>query len=94
MPCRTCRRGIDVTALSLRRLWTIYKRNAIAQGTGAGKRDLSLSQVAFYSGARGVLKVLDHMIAEGDYEALHKAIQRQGRLIERIQARLPRTRRH
>ena len=25
---------IDVTILSLRRLWTIYKRTAIAQGTG------------------------------------------------------------
>ena len=49
-----------MTVLSLRRLWTIYKRTAIAQGTGANKRDLALAQVAFYSGARGVLKVLDH----------------------------------
>jgi hypothetical protein len=39
---------------------------SIAQGTGTGKRDLALSQVAFYAGARGVLKELDHMIAEGD----------------------------
>jgi hypothetical protein len=35
-----------VTALSPRRLWSIYKRTATAQGTGAGKRDLQLSQVA------------------------------------------------
>jgi hypothetical protein len=83
-----------VTAFSLRRLWTIYKRTAIAQGTGAGKRDLALSQVAFYAGARGVLKVLDHMIAEGDYEAVHNAIARHGRLIKQIQARRPRARRH
>jgi hypothetical protein len=86
--------GIDVTALSLRRLWIIYKRTAITQATGVGKRDLALSQVAFYSGARGVLRVLDHMIAEGDYEALHKAIARHGRLIKQIQARRPRARRH
>lgn len=55
-----------MTSLSLRRLWSIYKRTALAHGTG-GKRDLALLQVAFYSGARGVLKVLDHMIAGGDY---------------------------
>ena len=83
-----------MTALSLRRLWTIYKRTAIAQGIGAGKRDLQLSQVAFYAGARGVLKVLDHMIAEGGYEGLQKVIERQGRLLKRIQGRRPRAPRH
>jgi hypothetical protein len=36
-----------VTALSLRRLWSIYKRTALAQGTGASKRDVALSQGAF-----------------------------------------------
>ena len=76
------------------RQWSIYKRTVIAQGSGATKRGLSLSQLAFYSGARGVLKVLDHMIAEGDYEALHNAIVRHGRLINAIQARRPRARRH
>lgn len=68
-----------MVGLSLRRLWTIYKRTALAQGTGARKRDLSLSQLAFYTGARGVLRVLDHMIAEGDCEGLHKVIQRHRR---------------
>jgi hypothetical protein len=85
--------GTDVTVLSLRRLWNIYKRTALAHGTGS-KRDLMLSQVAFYSGARGVLKVLDHMVARGDYEGLHKAIARQGRQIKAIQARRPQARRH
>ena len=46
----------------------------------------------FYNGARGVLKVLDHMIAEGEYEGLHRAILREGRLIKAIQARNPVTR--
>jgi len=82
-----------MAALSLRRLWTLYKRAALAHSTGS-KRDLALSQVAFYSGARGVLKVLDHMIAESDYEGLHRAIARQGRQIRKIQARRPRARRH
>jgi hypothetical protein len=55
---------------------------------------LVLSQAAFYSRARGVLKVLDHMIAQGDYDGLHKAIERQGRQIKVTQARRPRARRH
>jgi hypothetical protein len=82
-----------MTALSLRRLWTIYKRTALACGTGS-KRDVVLSQAAFYSGARGVLKVLDHMIRQGEYEELHKIITRHGRQITTIQRRHPRARRH
>jgi hypothetical protein len=82
------------TALSLRRLWTIYKRTAIAQGTGSSKRDLALAQIGFYSGARGVLKVLDHMISEGGIDAARTAIERQGRRIQKMHARHPRARRH
>lgn len=55
-----------MTALSLRRLWT--------RCIGASKRDLALLQLAFYNYARGALKDLDLMIAEGDYEELHKTI--------------------
>jgi hypothetical protein len=36
------------------------------------KRDLVLSQVAFYSGARGVLKVLAYMIEYGDDDELRR----------------------
>jgi hypothetical protein len=81
------------TTLSLWRLWTIYKRTSIAQGTG-GKRDLAISHLAFYSGARGVLMVLAHLIERGDYEELHEIIKRPGRQIAKIQARRPRARRH
>ena len=35
-------------------------------GTGS-KRDLASAQLAFYSGARGVLKVLAHLIEQGNY---------------------------
>jgi hypothetical protein len=38
-----------------------------------------LAQHSFYSGARGVLKVLDHLLEWGDEDELSKTIQRQGR---------------
>jgi hypothetical protein len=55
---------------------------------------LAISHLAFYSGARGLLKVLAYLIERGDYEELHEIIRRQGRQIDRIQARRPRARRH
>ena len=81
-----------MATLSLRRLWTIYKRTALKQGLS--KRDLASTQLAFYSGARGVLKVLAHLIEHGDYEELHETIERHGRQLERIRSRRPRTRDH
>ena len=80
------------TTLSLRRLWTIYKRTAVPRDLS--KRDLARTQMAFYSGARGVLKVLAYLIEHGDYEELHETIRRQGRQIERIRSRRPRAKSH
>jgi len=79
--------------LSLRALWRIYKRTGIVTGT-AGKRDLAITQLAFYSGARGVLRVLAHLIEQGEYEDLHETIRRHGRLLDKIQRRRPGARRH
>jgi hypothetical protein len=76
--------------LSLRRLWTIYKRTAVTRGLS--KPDLAGTQLAFYSGARGVLKVLAYLIEHGDYEELHETIERHGRQIERMRSRRPRAR--
>jgi hypothetical protein len=76
------------TTLSLRRLWTIYKRTAVTRGLS--KRELVNTQLAFYSGARGVLKVLAYLIEHGDYEELHETIERHGRQIERMRLRRPR----
>ena len=56
------------TRPSLPSLWRIYKRPYVVTGTG-GKRDLAITQLAFYSGARGVLRVLAHLIEQGEYEA-------------------------
>lgn len=50
-----------MATLSLRHLWTIYKRTAITRGLS--KRDLASTQLAFYGGARGVLKVLTYFEA-------------------------------
>ena len=80
------------STLALRRLWTIYKRTAVTRGLS--KRDLVRIQLAFYSGARGVLKVLAYLIDHGDYEELHETIKRHGRQIERIRSRRPRTQSH
>jgi hypothetical protein len=76
------------TKLSLRSLWKIYKRTCVVTGTG-NKRDLAITQLAFYSGARGVLKVLAHLIERGEYEELHETVRRHGRLLETIQGRRP-----
>lgn len=80
------------TKLSLRQLWTIYKRTSVAQGLVNSKRDLALSNVAFYSGARGVLRVLDYMIEHGDTEGAVRTIQRFGRQIRVIQGQRTRQR--
>ena len=61
------------TTLSLRRLWAIYKRTAVTRSLS--KRELASTQLAFYSGARGVLKVLAYLIEHGDYEGLHDTIK-------------------
>ena len=77
--------------LSLRQLWMIYKRTAIAHGASAPA--LAIAQGAFYDGARGVLKVLSYMAEHGDYEELHQTIARHGQQIRKIEARRPRERR-
>jgi hypothetical protein len=81
-----------MTKLSLRALWTLYKRTAVAQGIGSSHRDLALAQVAFYSGARGVLRVLDYMLEHGETEAALQTIRRFGRQIKVIQGKRPRSR--
>ena len=63
-------------------------------GTGGSKRDLVVAQVAFYSGARAVLKVLDHMSSKGDFAEVQRTIERHGRQINRLQGRRPRAQQH
>ena len=78
---------------SLRRMWTMYKR-LLAEDDDISPRDLVLAQEAFYSGARGVLKMLDFLIEHGELEELQRVIRRHGRTIRRLQGVPPRKRRH
>ena len=80
------------TKLSLRALWKIYKRTSVARGFAISKRELALSHAAFYSGARGVLSVLDYMIERGETEAAVRTIRRFGRQIKVIQGQRTRQR--
>ena len=82
-----------MATLSLRRLWTIYKK-ILAEDGGMDRRDLILAQHSFYGGARGVLKVLDFMLERGKDEEVVKVIRQQARLIKAIQGLCPRARRH
>jgi hypothetical protein len=81
-----------MATLSLRRLWVIYKRTAMKEGLSA--RERISTQLAFYSGARGVLRVLAYVMERGEYDELHATIRRQARQIERIRGRRPGARRH
>jgi hypothetical protein len=72
-----------MATLSLRRLWIIYKRTTLK--SGSSQRERLNTQLAFYTGALGVLKVLSYLMERGDYEELHTTIRREGRLIDRIQ---------
>ena len=81
-----------MATLSLRRLWVIYKRTAMKEGLTP--RERINTQLAFYSGARGVLRVLAYLMEHGQYEEFHATIRRQSRQIERIRGRRASTRRH
>jgi hypothetical protein len=61
---------------------------------GASRCDQILAQGAFYSGARSILKVLDHLAERGEIEELRRVIRRHGRTIRVLQGERPRKRRH
>ena len=77
---------------SLRRMWTLYKSLLVEDGFG--RHDQILAQAAFYSGARCVLKVLDHLVQGGQVDELQRVIRRHGRTIRRLQGQAPPKTRH
>jgi hypothetical protein len=81
-----------MAALSLRRLWTMYKKLLLEDGLG--RRDQVLAQAAFYSGARAVLKVLAYLLEHGEDDELRRTIERHGRQIRALQGLRPQARRH
>lgn len=60
--------------LSLRRLWKVYKQTMVDAGT-ADRRQVALARDAFYSGAQGVLMVLDHLAQHGRIEEMHDTLR-------------------
>jgi hypothetical protein len=76
-----------MATLSLRRLWVIHKRTALK--SGVSKRERISTQLAFYSGARGVLRVLAYLLEHGEYEELDATIEQHGRQIERLRSWAP-----
>jgi hypothetical protein len=80
------------TTPSLRRMWSIYKKLLVEDGMS--RRDLVLAQGAFYAGARCVLKVLGHLVEEGDVEELQRVVSHHARTIRSLQGLAPRKRRH
>jgi hypothetical protein len=69
-----------------------HKRLAVEPGSS--KRDLIRTRVAFYSGAPGGAEGLAYLIDRVEYEELHTTIKREGRQLEKIQARRRRARPH
>jgi hypothetical protein len=77
---------------SLCRMWTMYKKLLVEDGMS--RRDQVLAQSAFYSGARGVPRMLGHLLEDGDIDELHRVIRRHGRTIRVLQGQTPQKRRH
>lgn len=75
-----------ILSLSLRKLWALFQRRAVTQGQSGSGRDMALARVAFYSGARGMLNVLAHMIERGDSDAALRTIRRFGKQVKAMQS--------
>jgi hypothetical protein len=65
--------------LSLRQLWMTYKEPVIAT-----RYKRVIARHSFYAGAESARAVLEKMLADGEYENLHKAIQQHGQRIGEI----------
>jgi hypothetical protein len=59
---------------------------------GISRRDQVLAHAAFYSGASGVLRMLDHLLEDSDPDALQRVLRRHGRTIRVLQGMAPRKR--
>jgi hypothetical protein len=70
----------------------MYKKLLVEDGMS--RRDQVLAQAAFYSGARGVLKVLGYLVEAGDLDELQRVIGQHARTIRVLQGLAPKKRRH
>jgi hypothetical protein len=81
-----------MVSLSFRRLWVIYKRTALQRTLT--RRERQEAQLAFYNGARGVIRVLSNLLEHGRHEELQATIRRHANLIERMRGRRAGAKRH
>lgn len=84
-----------MTRLALRPLWLIYKETLTERGV-RHKRDFRLAHVSFYEGAYTVIRLLDHMIKQGNSDQVHKTIQDHARHLDAMygEGSRPRAQRH
>jgi DNA-binding FadR family transcriptional regulator len=82
--------------LTLRHMWTMYKRTMLQEGLGITRRNevQILVQKAFYLGAQTTLQALATLLEDGDVEQVHRVIEHHGRQIKAMQGLRPRARRH
>ena len=66
---------------SMRRLWTMYRKHWVGSAT---KRELIIARTSFYAGARGVLRLLDHMTEHGETELMVARVRREARLVRAL----------
>ena len=71
----------------------MYKK-LLLEGGGLSRREQVLAHAAFYTGARGVLKVLGYLAERGDMDELERVVRRHARTIRTLQGLAPRKRRH
>lgn len=77
-----------MSRLALRPLWSIYKETLIEHGV-RHKRDFRLAHVSFYEGAYTVVRLLDHMIKQGNLDQVHKTIQDHARHLDAMYGEAP-----
>jgi len=68
---------------SLRMLWKLY-RVLLARDEDLTRRDPTLAQDSFYSGARAILKIQAYLIEHGRYDELHTMTRKHGRQIDNL----------
>jgi len=77
--------------LPLRPLWLTYKETLTEHGV-CHRRDFRLAHVSFYEGAYTVVRVLDHMIKQGNLDQVHKIVQDHARHLDAMYGERPRPR--
>jgi len=77
--------------LVLRPLWLLYKETLTEHGV-RDKRALRLAHVSFYEGANTLVRLLDHMIEQGNLDQVHKTVRDHARHLDAMYGEGPQPR--